>query len=187
MDSTELAAVAACQAGQLSEFDVLYTQHIDAVYRYLYRRTLVREVAEDLASSTFLKAMESIRSFDPSKGNLRAWLYRVARNTLIDFYRSSRPTATIETVWDLPGDEVATLTTERHIESALLHKALAQLNADQREIVLLRVWEGLSHKEIAALTGKTEANSKVLFSRAVAELRTQLPSLSVFFLFSRFL
>jgi RNA polymerase sigma factor (sigma-70 family) len=65
--------------------------------------------------------------------------------------------------------------------------ALAQLNADQREIVLLRVWEGLSHKEIAALTGKTEANSKVLFSRAVAELRTQLPSLSVFFLFSRFL
>ncbi|HRH94210.1 MAG TPA: sigma-70 family RNA polymerase sigma factor [Candidatus Peribacteria bacterium] len=187
MDSTELAAVAACQAGRLSEFDTLYTQHVDAVYRYLYRRTLVREVAEDLTSTAFLKAMESIRSFDPDKGNLRAWLYRIARNGLIDYYRTRRPSADIESVWDLPGDEVSTLVTERRIESELLHKALATLTADQREIVLLRVWEGLSHKEIAALTGKTEANSKVLFSRAVAELRTQLPSLAILLLFPHLL
>lgn len=187
MDTTEPAAVAACQAGQLSAFDAIYTNNVDAVYRYLYRRTLHKEIAEDLTSTAFLKAMESIRSFDPSKGKLRAWLYRIARNVLIDHYRSSRPTADIESVWDLPGDEVAGLAAERNIDAALLHKALATLTPDQREIVLLRVWEGLSHKEIADLTGKTEANSKVLFSRAVAGLRTQLPPLAFLLLFSHHL
>ncbi len=183
MDQTELAAVSACQAGDLTKFDAIYTENVDAVYRFLYRRTLHRPTAEDLTSTAFIKAMESIRSFDPSKGKLRAWLYRIARNSLIDHYRTSRPTASIETVWDLSGDEVASLATERGIDAGLLHKALATLSPDQREIVLLRVWEGLSHKEIADLTGKTESNSKVIFSRAVAELRTQLPSLAILLLF----
>ena len=183
MDATESAAIAACRAGQLSQFDALYTQHVDAVYRYLYRRTYDRDLAEDLASITFMKAMESIRSFDPSRGVLRAWLYRIARNSLIDHFRANKPTVPIESIWDLPSADVTSLLAARNSDAVILHKALATLNQDQREIVLLRVWEGLSHQEIADLTGKSVANSKVLFSRAVASLRTQMPSLALLFLF----
>lgn len=187
MDSVELDAIADCRAGTLSAFDVLYTRHVDAVYRYLYRRTCNKDIAQDLTSTTFLKAMESIRSFHPSKGMLRAWLYRIARNTLIDHYRTFHATQDIASVWDLPGDDVASVATERKLDVAKLHAALATLSADQREVVMLRVWEDLSHADIAALTDRTEANSKVLFSRAIASLRTQLSSLSLFILFSRFL
>lgn len=183
MDQTELSAVAACQSGDLSAFDTLYTQHVDAVYRFLYRRTLIREIAEDLTSVTFIKAMESIRSFKSDKGELRAWLYRIARNAMIDHYRSTRPSVDIETVWDLPGDDITSLSAERHLDYAMLQKALATLSKDQRDIVLLRMWEGLSYKEIATLTGKTETNAKVIFSRAVSGLRSQLPSLAVLLLF----
>lgn len=183
MDSVELDAITDCRAGALSAFDVLYTRHVDAVYRYLFRRTLLRDIAEDLTSTTFLKAMESIRSFDSSKGELRPWLYRIARNTLIDYYRTLRPSADIASVWDLPGEDIASLAAERSLDAAALHRALAALSADQREVVLLRVWEGLSHADIAVLTSRTETNTKVLFSRGIARLRTLMPSLSILFLF----
>ena len=188
MDSSEFAHIAACKAGDLTQFDPLYVLHVDAVYTYLHRRTLVREVAEDLTSVTFIKALESIRSFDPAKGELRAWLYRIARNSLIDHYRNpARQTQDIETVWDLQGDEVASLAAEQSINAAELHKALGTLKPAQREIVMLRMWEGLSYKEIALLTGKTEGNCKVLFSRALDDLRKVLPSLLLLLLFPHLL
>jgi RNA polymerase sigma-70 factor (ECF subfamily) len=189
MDQSEHAHIAACKAGDLARFDPFYVKHVDAVYKYLHRRTLVREVAEDLTSVTFIKALEAIRTFDPNKGELRAWLYRIARNALIDHYRNPlrSQTQNIETVWDLPGDEVTSLQTERAIDAAALHKALKTLKPAQREIVMLRVWEGLSYKEIAALTGKTEGNCKVLFSRALDELRTAMPSLLLLLLFPHLL
>ncbi len=184
MDDTELAHVVACQRGELSEFDPLYTLHVDAIYKYLLRRTLTRAVAEDLTSTTFLKALESIRSFDPKRGELRAWLYRIARNALIDYYRSpARSTVDIENVWGLQSSEVAELAAERSVDAEKLHKALSTLKPAQREVVLLRIWEGLSYKEIADLTGKSEGNCKVLYSRALSDLRTQLPALLLLLLF----
>lgn len=185
MDATERTALDECQQGRLEAFDVLYTRHVDAVYRYLFRRTFVKEIAEDITSVTFLKALESIRSFDPSKGELRAWLYRIARNNLIDHYRdpSRKYAIDIETVFDLPGDEFSNLRVEKNINAEQIHKMLQTLTPDQREIVLLRIWEGLSYKEISELTGKTETNCKVIFSRTLAELRKNSPSLLLLILF----
>lgn len=184
MDSAELGHIAACKRGHLEDFDPLYLQHVDAVYRYVHRRTLQKEVAEDLTSTVFLKALESIRSFDPSRGVFRAWLYRIARNSLIDFYRShARKTVSIENVWDLASDDVTSLVAERSIDAEKLHEAMKILTPDQREIMMLRVWEGLSYAEIAEITGKTEGNAKVIFSRAISDLRTKLPSLLLLLLF----
>lgn len=188
MDSSELQHIAACQKGDLTHFDALYSAHIDAVYRFLYRRTLVKEVAEDLTSITFMKALESIRSFNPNKGEFRAWLYRIARNTLFDHYRSpARKTVNIETVWDLSSDEFPSDDANRSINATKLHEALKNLTPLQREVLMLRLWEGLSYKEISRLIGKSEGNAKVLVSRAIAELRTQMPTLLLFLLFPSFL
>ncbi len=184
MDSVELAHITSCQSGHLEDFDPLYLLHVDAIYRYLHRRTLSKEVSEDLTSTVFLKAMESIRSFHPSKGVFRAWLYRIARNTLIDFYRShTQKTVSIENVWDLASDDVTSLMAERSMDAQKLHDAMKILNPDQREIVMLRVWEGLSYAEIADITGKSEGNAKVIFSRSISDLRAKLPSLLLLLLF----
>jgi RNA polymerase sigma-70 factor (ECF subfamily) len=184
MDSVELGHITACQRGELEHFDPLYLLHVDAVYKYLYRRTLHKATAEDLTSTTFLKAIESVRSFDTARGSeFRGWLYRIARNALIDHYRRLRKTVDIESVWDLESFDDSTDVAAKAIDAKALHEALQKLTPAQREIVLLRAWEGLSYKEIAALTGKTEGNAKVLFSRAISDLRAHMPTMILLLLF----
>ncbi len=188
MDSTELTHISACQKGNLEEFDLLYTRHVEAIYKYLYRRTLLRATAEDLTSTTFLKALESIRSFNPRKGEFRTWLYRIARNTLIDHYRNpALKTVDIESVWDLPSEEITSLHLEQSMNADALRKALSTLTNAQREVVMLRIWEGLSYKEISDLTGKSEANCKMIFSRSVSGLRSELSTLLLLIFFPFFL
>ena len=188
MERSDDELIAACRDGQLEHFDALYTRYVAAIHGYLSRRTLSREIAEDLTSITFLKALEGIRSFNPSKGNVRGWLYRIARNALIDHYRDpSRRSAPIESAWDLPGEEFATLRLERSLNAEKLRASLQTLNASQREIVLLRVWDDLSYAEIAQLTGKSEASCKMTFSRAVAALRADMAALLLLLLFPRIL
>jgi RNA polymerase sigma-70 factor (ECF subfamily) len=89
----------------------------------------------------------------------------------------------IENVWDLASDDVTSLVAERAIDAEKLHTAMKVLTPDQREIVMLRIWEGLSYAEIAEITGKSEGNAKVIFSRSISELRTKLPSLLLLLLF----
>ncbi len=187
MDSTELQHIQACQAGDLSHFDALYSAHIDAIYRFLYRRTLVKEIAEDLTSITFMKALESIRSYNSAKGELRTWLYRIARNSLIDHYRNpARSTVRIENVWDLSSDDFPDENANKSIDIAALHSALQHLKPLQRDVLMLRLWEGLSYKEISRITQKSEGSLKVLVSRAIDDLRAQMPTFLLFLLFPRF-
>ncbi len=157
------------------DFDALYTEHVDSIYRYLYRRTLVRMTAEDLTSTTFLKALEKLDKFDPSKGSFGGWVMTIAKNVLNDHFRALKPTTDIEDVWDLSSDDDVAGALENREAHAELRKALKHLPADKREIVLLRIWEDLSYAEIAAITGKTEGNCKVIFSRAMKDLRSIVP------------
>ena len=175
MTTDESSAIAACKAGDLSAFDALYTAHIDAIYRYLYRRTLHRMTAEDLASTTFLKALEKIDAFDPAKGRFGGWVMTIAKNVLTDHFRALKPQTDIDDVWDLRSDDDVAGNLDDKEAHAELRAALAKLPKDKREIVLLRVWEDLSYAEIAALTGKTEGNAKVIFSRAMKDLRELIP------------
>lgn len=187
MDQRERDSIAACQEGRLDAFDALYTAYVDRIYAYLSRRIFSREVAEDLTSITFMKALEGIRSFDPARGTFQAWLYRIARNNLIDHYRDpSRQTQDIETAWDLPGDEFASHAASLAVDATLLHAALSHLSPLQREVVRLRVWDGLSYADIAALTGKSEGNCKVLFCRALKDLRNHLPPMALLLLLTRY-
>lgn len=163
------------------DFDALYTANVDSIYRYLYRRTLHRMTAEDLTSTTFLKALEKIDTFDPSKGGFGGWVMTIAKNVLTDHFRALKPTTDIDDVWGLSSDDDVAGDVEDKDSYRELREALAKLPKEKREIVLLRAWENLSYADIAALTGKTEGNCKVIFSRAMKDLRGLLP-LSAFLL-----
>lgn len=157
------------------DFDALYTANVDSIYRYLYRRTLNRMTAEDLTSTTFLKALEKIDRFDPSKGTFGGWAMTIAKNVLTDHFRALRPATDIDDVWDLRSDDDVVRDLDDKEAHRELREALSKLPKDKREIVLLRVWEDLSYAEIAALTGKSEGNCKVIFSRAMKDLRSLVP------------
>lgn len=184
MEQEELQLIRDAQAGNRHAFASLYDAYLDRVYRYVYFRTHHKETAEDLTATVFVKALEKLSSFDGEKAGFATWLYAIARNTLTDHYRRQKPDVDVEDVWDtlasgedIPGD------TDTRARLAKVQELMKDLPAAQREIVLLRVWDELSYAEIAEVTGKSEAASKMAFSRAVATLRKRAPdALLVLFL-----
>ncbi len=168
-----------CQKGNPDEFGALYDKYIRKIYDFIYYKTQHKETAEDLTSVTFTKVLEKIHGFDCAKGTFQAWLYQIARNTVIDHYRTKKHETDIEDIWDLSGndDPERDLDTKKKLEQ--VDDYLNKLKPDQREIIILRVWQGLSYKEIAEITGRSEDAAKMKFSRVVRKLRADMP-LAVF-------
>lgn len=160
-----------CRGGNLAEFGPLYDRYADKIYRYVFYRVRHKETAQDITAQVFFKALENIKNFDESRGYFSAWLYRIAKNAMADHFRAARTHYNIDDLWDLAGDENPdedALMKERVIK---VKESLKSLDAQQREIVIMRLWDGLSYREIAEIVGKTEGNSKMIFSRAIAKLK----------------
>jgi RNA polymerase sigma-70 factor, ECF subfamily len=156
------------------EFSEIYDSHADKIYRFIYYKTLQRELAEDLTSNTFLNALEHIDQYDARRGSITVWLYKIARNLVIDHYRKKRNTVDIDDVWDLASGEDVEKGVLATMQIAELKTALGKLPAEQRDIVILRIWEDLPYKEIAEIVDKTESACKMMFSRVIARLRNEL-------------
>lgn len=176
MSHQESERIALSLAGHAEAFATLYETYLTPIYRYHYYRTFHKETAEDLASQTFMRALEHLRTYDERKGTFSAWLYRIARNLLIDHVRAHRPTVdaeeTLETMWD--GKNLAhSVEQNETLERVKAH--ISHLSPEQREIILLRLWDERSYQEIAEITQKSEAACKMTVSRALQTLRTQIP------------
>jgi RNA polymerase sigma-70 factor (ECF subfamily) len=154
-------------------FEAAYRAHSSAVYRFLLWRTKNHQLSEDLTSTTVQKAWVSRKSF--KGGSAQAWLYRIARNTLFDYWRkkSELPlTDQSELVVDeqrSAGDAIDT-----QMEIATLRAALRKLPDDMRNIVELRFIEGLSSKTVAARLGISDGNVRIIQYRALQKLRDYL-------------
>lgn len=160
--------------GNKDAFDELYIRHLKGVFAFIFYRVMDRMTAEDLTSQTFIKALEHMNSYNPNKGAFSTWLYRIARNTLLDHFRTTRPTKDIEDVWDLEADENPFLDASSSMEAQQVRDTLNGLPKDKRDLLIMRLWDGLSYKEIADLTGKSEASCKMMFSRTLGDLRGQM-------------
>lgn len=176
---TDSELALSCQHGNLENFDALYVRHLKGIYAFVFYRTMDRATAEDLTSQTFLKALEHIGSYDAAKGAFSTWLYRIARNTVHDHFRTLRNHENIDDVWGLAGDDNPFLDTADALSYQEIRDALNHLGKEKRELVLLRLWDGLSYKEIAELTGKTEASCKMMFSRTINDLKGRLSPAAV--------
>lgn len=172
---TEKAIIEACVRGDTARFAELYDAYIRKIYDFIYYKTHHKETAEDLTSETFFKALKNIRQFDQNR-SFKSWLYGIAHNAVIDHYRTARPTTDIDDVWDLPGEDNTIRDTETKLALAEVQKHLSKLTTIQRDILILRLWQDMPYKEIAEIVGKSEANSKMIYSRAIAQLRASVPA-----------
>lgn len=167
--------------GDSQAFGVLYDHYIRRIYNFVFYKTYHKETAEDLTSQTFFKALNNIKSVDPDK-SFSSWLYKIAQNTVIDHYRRDRNHSDIDDIWDISDetDIVGDLDTDRNFKNA--QKYLKKLPQIERDIIMMRVWQEMPYKEIAEVVGKSEANCKMIYSRAIKKLRDVVP-LAVFILF----
>jgi len=167
-----------------TSFAKIYDSNIDKIYKFIYYKTYHKETAEDLTSQTFLKALEKFHQYNPEKGSISSWLYQIARNLVTDYYRLKRNTVDIDDVWDLQDDQNIELDMENKEQLEELREVLKKLPADQRDILILRVWLDLTYNDIAQVLGKTEGACKMMFSRLISRLRKELSvaALLLFFL-----
>lgn len=150
------------------EFSKLFNEHIDAVYRFAYWRVTDEALAEDIASTVFTKAWEKRDSFDNK--NAKAWLFTIARNTIIDGYRKKSEERLPEEFEGYSEDTTAE-DLDKASEAELLAVALKTLPQDLREVVQWRFIERATVAETALHTGLSEANVRVVQFRALKKLR----------------
>jgi RNA polymerase sigma-70 factor (ECF subfamily) len=151
--------IAASRDGDRSAFARLVEAYWGRLYRWLFQLTRDRHAAEDLAQDAFLKAWANLNRFQPGS-NFRAWLFRIAHNALVNTRRGprTRRAALSEDVRGAgPGPEDVAQgkeTMER------VGQAVDQLPTEWRAALLLRVEEGLSFRQIAAITDTTEETAR---------------------------
>jgi len=159
------------QKGNLDFFTDLYNLYVRKIYEFTYFKTHHKQIAEDLTGEIFLKALENFNKYDIKKGRFSSWVYSIARNTIIDYYRTKKYEYNIEDAWDLSAKDDVGLDIENKEKIEKVRHYLNTLSSEQRDIIILRVWNGLSYREIAEIMGKTEANCKMIFSRAVGKIQ----------------
>jgi RNA polymerase sigma-70 factor (ECF subfamily) len=153
----------------------IYDEFHPLLYSYIYRRVGDVEVARDLTADVFRRFLQAIANGNGPEEQLRAWLYRVAHNIVIDHYRrrENRPRqALVESLASNDGDpgEAA----EHQIQCDAVRLAMAELTADQQDVITLKFLQGLTNSEIAQVTQKSIGAVKGLQHRALAALRRQL-------------
>lgn len=172
LNKDELQLAKKARLGDQEAFSILYNEYIKKIYDFLYFKTFSKELAEDLTSQVFLKALKSISRF--SSDNFSAWIYTIARNTLIDHYRSTKETKSIEDCWDLMSDSDTFKNVSNQIALEKISLIMKDLSSSDRELLLMRLWSNLSFKEIAEITNKKESAVKVSFGRALNRLREKV-------------
>lgn len=175
----ELLLVRRAKGGDRDAFGALYDRYVDHVFRYAFYRVRPAEDAEDVTSETFRRALTAMPRFEPRRPFL-AFLYRIARNVIVDRARRERPRASFEDAIEHPSDEVSPDDAALASDEALrLRAAIQKLTPLQQEIIVLRFIEGLSYEEVAAATGKNESTIRGIQMRALAALRDLLPTVGV--------
>lgn len=170
--------IARARAGEAAAFGALYDRYVEAVYRYVFYRVRETAEAEDVTSEVFMKALRAMPRYETRQPFL-AWLYRIARNAVIDRARRKRTQVSFEDALAHPNadrilDPDATLF--RQVDAETLRGAIRQLTPLQQEVIVLRYVEGLDTRAIARIVGKREGTVRGIEFRALGALRQLVPS-----------
>ena len=151
----------------------LYEQYYDKVVRYVFIRIGNQAEAEDLAGDVFLSALKSLKSYRGSVEHMRFWIFKIARNTIVDHYRkmSKRKTVNLDDVEISDNTDVEEMT-EKKLQIEALSKALDKLTPAQREVIGLRFFAGLSSAEAGEVLGKSSGAVREMQCDAIQKLRT---------------
>ncbi|MCX5285984.1 RNA polymerase sigma factor [Streptomyces sp. NBC_00198] len=176
-DTREPALITLALAGDRDAFGELYALHHPAVLAFVDRRVRNRAIAEDITGETFLAAWSKLHTFTWRGTSIKGWLTTIARNRVIDHYKSSqRREFGVDDL--LPFDDRLAPSTETvvldRIDDQQLRVALSKLKAPQLEVLARRFLMQYSVAETAQAMDRSEGAVKTLQFRAVASLRTKL-------------
>ena len=137
-------------------FGLLYDEYVDQIFRYVYYKVGNFAESQDLTGQTFLKAFENIDSYEMRDVAFSSWLYRIAHNLVVDYFRkeSKRESVTLEERPPVPsnrGNPVDMVMAE--MDSERLYKAMHKLTHNQREVLVLKFIDNLSNSQVSEIMG----------------------------------
>ncbi len=169
------ALVERAQLGDAQAFGKIYQQNAYKIFQFIYSRVSSRELAEDLTGDVFTKAWKNISRVTWQGRDIGAWLMTIARNLVVDYYKSARYrlemlTGEILEVDQVDSDPGPEATAIASLTSRDLIAAVQKLGDEQRQCIILRFFNGCTIAETARAMGKTEAAIKAMQYRATGSL-----------------
>jgi RNA polymerase sigma-70 factor (ECF subfamily) len=165
--------ISQAQHGNAESFGEIYDIFVERIYRYIYLKVNNKEEAEDLTQQVFTKAWEALPQFKFYKNPFSSWLYSIARNLIIDFYRKKKPDFSLdgENALDVVDnlDLVEQFAIQEEVQRVL--EFINQLPSEQKDLLLLRFVDDLSYDEIAAIMNKSPLTLRVIQHRALKRLK----------------
>lgn len=150
----------------------LYQDYYDKIARYAYVHIGNRTEAEDIAGEVFLKALQSLKSYQERGTPMQVWLFRIAHNLVVDHLRkmTKRKTVPIDTVPVEGGVDPASVA-EKNVEFERVTRAMEQLTGEQRKVLGLRFFGGLTSKEAGSILNKSHGAVREMQRAAIEKLR----------------
>lgn len=171
---SESELISLATAGNADAFGMLYERYIGQIYNYIYYRTSNGKDAEDLCSRVFMRALHHIERYEDRGYPFSAWLYRIAHNLVINWYRDRDKAEEISLSEQYPPPMMAGSVEERiekEDEKDALLRVIADLPEDRKELLILKHVEGLTNSEIGQIMDRTEGAIKALYHRTLESLR----------------
>ena len=156
-------------------FSQIYDKYIDKIYRFVFLKVNSQEIAQDLTSETFLRGWESFKNGNKIE-NPQAFLYRIARNLVIDHYREKGRTQIVSAEFapivdpreDLEEKAILTSDVDR------IKQVLVNLKEDYQNVIIWHYLDDLPIQEVAKMLDRTEEATRVLLSRALKTLKQSI-------------
>ena len=177
MTASDTELIQRAKKGDTKAIGDLYLAHHEQTYRYIYAKVFDPALAEDLTGEVFIRMVTRLSTYQDTGVPFQAWLYRIARNLIVDHFRKTKRTFTVplDHEWlQTKADEEPASLLETQLTLERLQHALAQIDSEQAEVIRLRFMVGLPLKEVAKRLGKTEAAIKAMQHRGVVALRVIL-------------
>ncbi len=166
----------------LQNFSEIYEKYVNKIFRYFATRTADKQLAEDLTSDTFFKALNNFDKYKNDLGTFSSWLFRIGHNLMIDYFRKKK-TDPLEDFDQMPSKEKLEEETHVKLIAEEIYKLLADFDKEEKEIFLLKITSQLKFKEIAEITGKSENTIKTKYFRTLKKLKGKAEDLNVLVLF----
>ena len=162
--------------GDARAFGLLYDHYQPAIYRFVAVKVGRREDAEDIAHQVFMNAWQNVKHYRHRGHPFSSWLYRIARNQVIDHYRARKENVSLETIeidqLGFSSSSQASLSLKLDLEKVM--SAIQKLKQDYQDVIIFRFVEELSLKETAEAMKKTEGAVKLMQHRAIGELKKMM-------------
>jgi RNA polymerase sigma-70 factor (ECF subfamily) len=160
---------------QQEEFSLIYDKYIEPIFRFVYLKVDSKEAAQDLTSDTFLRFWNKFKENEDKIDNPRAFLYKTARNLVVDYYRLKGRLSVVSLENSPELDSGIDLNQKFFLDSEMekIKRALSKIKDDYQDLIIWHYLDELSIKECSQLLNKTEGATRVMLSRALKSLKEE--------------